>query len=209
MDSKTVKKYLGEYRKINEEKKYSIDLDRLQQYKKEIISGIKQYPYISRTTLREIFKKQYIFLYRHDKEWLMENLPPKQKKHLFTKTVNWTNRDNVYVREIKLLHKQLLERQQPIRITVSTIGRELGILANLQHHLDKLPNTKSLLEEITEDIQEYQLRRCYKIINRMLLEKVAITLWKVQRNAGIKSVCFQKIKPLLELYKEKIINRSK
>ncbi|MFW7186060.1 TnsD family Tn7-like transposition protein [Lysinibacillus sp. BNK-21] len=209
VDSKTVKKYLEEYKKINDEKKYIIDLAQLQQYKKEIISGIKELPYISRTALREIFKKQYIFLYRHDREWLMENLPPKQKKQQCTKTVNWTNRDNVYVREIKLLHKQLLERQQPIRITVSAIGRELGILANLQRHLDKLSKTKRFLEIITEDIQDYQLRRCYKIIDRMLLEKDVITLWKVQRNAGIKTGCFQKIKPVLELYKEKITNRSK
>nr|WP_318246854.1 hypothetical protein [Bacillus norwichensis] len=32
---------------------------------------IQEFPQLSRTALREKCKKQYIFLYRHDKEWLM------------------------------------------------------------------------------------------------------------------------------------------
>ncbi|QFG00799.1 transposase [Psychrobacillus glaciei] len=200
VDSKTVKKYLEEHLEIDNKKKYKIDIVRLQQYKNEIISGMKEFPLLSRTALREEFKKQYMFLYRHDKQWLMERLSPKQKKQQPTKTVDWAIRDKVYVREVKLLYKQLLDRQQPVRITVSVIGKQLGILANLERHLDKLPITKRLLDEITENIQEYQLRRCYKLIDRMLLEKETIILWKLQRNAGIKSVYFQKIKPMLEIY---------
>ncbi len=50
----------------------------LEQYRNEIIEGIRKFPNLSRTDLRELFKKQYMFLYRHDKEWLMENFPIKQ-----------------------------------------------------------------------------------------------------------------------------------
>lgn len=38
-----------------------------------------------------------MFLYRHDKEWVMKNLPIKQKKPEPTKRVDWDKRDREYV----------------------------------------------------------------------------------------------------------------
>lgn len=77
-------------------------------------------------------------------------LPSYQKKQQPTKIVDWSKRDQEYVVKIKRLYKELLELEKPIRITLSFIGRRLGILANLERHIDKLPKTKRLLSEITD-----------------------------------------------------------
>ena len=123
-----------------------------------------------------------MFLYRHDKEWLMKHLPIKQKLES-TKTVDWNKRDREYVAKIKMLYKELLAKERPIRITVSAIGKRLGILANLERHVDKLSQTKELLEEITESVEQFQIRRCCKVIDQMITMDEPVILWKVQRIA--------------------------
>lgn len=130
----------------------------------------------------------------------MNVLPSKQKKKQSTKTVDWSKRDQEYVAKIKKLNKELLEVDKPVRITMSLIGKQLGILANLERHLDKLPKTKKLLSDIIESVQQFQIRRCCKVIDQMLNEDEQVILWKVQRVAAVKSHHFSVIKPYLERY---------
>ncbi|MEF8683258.1 UNVERIFIED_CONTAM: TnsD family transposase [Bacillus cereus] len=202
VDSKTVKKYLGRNEVVSNQAKIE-NKALLEQYRNELIGGIQKLPNLSRTALRECFKKQYMFLYRHDKEWLMKNLPIKQKKLESTKTVDWNKRDREYVAKIKMLYKELLAKERPIRITVSAIGKRLGILANLERHVDKLSQTKELLEEITESVEQFQIRRCCKVIDQMITMDEPVILWKVQRIAAVKTHHFHEIKPKLEEYLQK------
>ncbi|WP_436865818.1 TnsD family transposase [Bacillus fungorum] len=202
VDSKTVKRYLeGDEVVSNRVKMENKEL--FEQYKNEMIEGIRKFPNLSRTALRERFKKQYMFLYRHDKEWLMKNFPIKQKKPEPTQAVDWDKRDREYVVKIATLYKELLAKERPIRITVSAIGKRLGILANLDRHVDKLSQTKELLEEITESVEQFQIRRCCKMIDQMITMNEPVILWKVQRIAAIKTHHFHEIKPKLEEYLKK------
>ena len=52
----------------------------LQQYRTQLLEGIQQFPDDSRTQIRERFKREYMYLYRHDKKWLFNNLPINQIK---------------------------------------------------------------------------------------------------------------------------------
>lgn len=199
VDSKTVERYLSKDVEIYK-REAAVDQGLTAQYKKDIAELIKQFPQLSRTAIRAKCEKQYIFLYRHDKEWLMDVLPSKQKKLEFTKIVNWIKRDLEYTSKIKKLYKDLIELDMPVRITKSIIGKKLGILANLERHLDKLPKTEKFLSDITESVQQFQIRRCCKVIDIMLLQNEQVLLWKVQRIAAVKSHHFHEIKPYLENY---------
>uniref|UniRef100_UPI00406D04E4 TnsD family Tn7-like transposition protein n=1 Tax=Lysinibacillus sp. FSL K6-0057 TaxID=2921411 RepID=UPI00406D04E4 len=200
VDSKTIKRNLNGNVELKHCKDSREAEAKLALYKNELLDGIKQFPSFSRTELRQQFEKQYIYLYRHDRAWLEANLPERQLKQKPTKFVDWTRRDQQYVKQIKLLYKELLQQEKPVRITTTTLGKRLGILANLELHLNKLPQTKQLLQEITESVQQFQLRRCYKIIDELLQNNEPIILWQVQRVAAIKSHHFHEIKPILERY---------
>ncbi|MED3825864.1 TnsD family transposase [Priestia flexa] len=199
VDSKTVKRYLSNGVEVSKEVSEP-GQGLMAKYKQDIVEIIQEFPQLSRTSLREKCKKQYIFLYRHDKEWLMDVLPSCQKKQRPTKIVDWSKRDQEYVVKIKRLCKELLELEKPIRITLSFIGRRLGILANLERHTDKLPKTKRLLSEITESVQQFQIRRCCIVIDRMIMKDEPVILWKVQRMAAVKSHHFYEIKSYLQNY---------
>lgn len=200
VDSKTVKRYL--LRNV-ELKEVESNHDELETYKQELLNGIEKHQHLSRTALRKIYPKQYMYLYRRDKEWLNTVLPQRKQKQSITKKVDWGKRDQQHLQEIKKIHQQLLQSEKPVRITVSRIGKQLGALAILERHLDKMPETNQLLNQITESVQDFQLRRSCKIIDESMESNEPVLLWKVQRIAAIKSHHFREIKSLLERYIEK------
>ncbi len=201
VDSKTVKKYLEQPLVEQQSKIVSDVVSKLDVYKAEFIAIVQNHPENGRTQVRKAYQKEYMYLYRHDKEWLFNMLPPVQKHRNDVKTVDWNKRDKEYLKRIKTLYEQLRKSDKPVRITVSLLGKRLGILANLKRHLDKLPLTQNLLKQITESVEQFQIRRCYKIIDKMICDgEVPLNLWRIQRPAGLKSRDFQKIRPILEAY---------
>lgn len=202
VDSKTVKKYIQGFSEVIAKEK-SKGSALIEQYRVEIVEGIKEHEELNRTQIRELFPKQYINLYRNDKEWLFEHLPLKKKQNETTKIVDWTKRDKEYYYKIKELHPELVQSKKPIRITKSIIGRRIGILANLERNLDKLPRTGKLLQSIVESVRDFRIRRCYKIIDKMFEQTESVLLWQVQRVGGLRFSSFFEIKGELEIYIQK------
>jgi hypothetical protein len=210
VDSQTVKKYLNQQLAENDcaEEKI-VSEEKLIHYKKQWLEICELYPQLNRTALRQKNKAAYTFLYRYDKDWLMSHCPELQRKKEVTFIVDWHQRDLEYTKKIKALYKETLRLKNPVRITISYLGKQLGILANLEHHLNKLPLTAGLLSKITETTEEFQIRRSYKIIDNLIEQDEPIDLWRIQREAGIKSHHFRKIKYKLNLYiEQKRISKS-
>lgn len=197
VDSKTVKKYSKEG---IDKQLVENDNQLIVQYKKEFAQGLCKYTSLTRTEIRTKYPKQYAYLYRHDKEWLMVTLPTNKKSSPAVNHVNWEKRDKEYVAKIKDLHMKLFSLEKPVRVTKTLLGKKLNILANLERHLNKLPNTQQLLNDITETVQQFQIRRCYKVIDEIMENNEVVLLWKVQRIAAIKSHHFHDIEPILERY---------
>lgn len=173
-------------------------------YKAAVIKFIKDNKNYTRKQVRSSLKKEYIWLYRHDKYWLMENLPeiiPRGKRNQGKGyTADWNKRDNELLELIRKQRDKLLQEAVPIRITKSSIGKAIGQLATLEKNIKKLPKTEKYLKEITETVEQFQLRRCRAIIDKKLKLEEPIKLWQLQREAGIRTEAFQKLKEELENY---------
>ena len=170
------------------------DSDMLSVYKNCILDKIAINATLSRTEIRNMCKKEYIFVYRMDKKWLFENLPRVTKRIKHHVLVDWDKRDNEILLIVKNRYEELMENAKVIRITKSSIGREIGILTTLEKNIDKLPNTCKYLNGITETVEEFQIRRCKKIIRSRIYKNESIKIWEIQRVAGIRSEAFKKIK---------------
>ncbi|ADU31324.1 TnsD family Tn7-like transposition protein [Evansella cellulosilytica] len=92
VDSKTVIKYLSSEIKIEGHSEKSIP-SKLLIYRNQLLKGIRQYPSYSRTKIRLCFPKEYMYLYRHDNEWLFEQLPIIQREKNNQVIVDWDSRD--------------------------------------------------------------------------------------------------------------------
>lgn len=173
-------------------------------YKSDIDNFIKNNKGCTRQQVRNSLKKQYIWLYRHDKSWLYNKLPeaiPSGKRNENSKErVDWNKRDIEIKGLIAAKREKMLSAKKLIRITKASVGKPLGLLAILDKKLDKLPKTKEYLAEVTESVEQFQIRRCKKIIDEKLKKEEPIKLWELQREAAIRTEAFKKITGELQKY---------
>jgi hypothetical protein len=148
---------------------------------------MRQYPNKSKTELRRINGALYIWLYRNDKEWLNENSPELKSTTNINLRVDWKQRDEEILERVKVAVAGILATDtKPQRITISSAGSKAGIRPLLEKHLDKFPKTKAYLEEYTESIKDFQIRRIKWAIQELQNEGQELKLWRIYRLAGIR-----------------------
>ncbi|MBB6715375.1 TnsD family Tn7-like transposition protein [Clostridium gasigenes] len=182
------------------DKKATTGSDKLSDYKNCILGNMASNPTATRTEIRSMCKKEYIFIYRKDKKWLYNKLPIETKRINHNALLDWNKRDIELLFIVKNRHEELMDSDEPIRITKSSIGREILILTTLEKNIIKLPNTEKYLNEIIETVEDFQIRRCKKIINNKIAKGEPIKIWEIQRIAGIRSEAFGKIKAIILRY---------
>lgn len=177
-----------------------VNIDKFNKYKEDILQVIDNNKGITRTNLRDMLRKEYIYLYRYDKEWLFSKLPDKTKPQYDNNRIDWKKRDKEYLELIKVRYRELILNENPIRITKGNLAKQLGILVNIEKKIDKLPKTAEFLNEVCESISEFQVRRCKNAIDKFYETEEEIKLWKVQRIAAIRSNRFKEIQEQLKIY---------
>lgn len=174
---------------INKEKD-----NRLDEYKDGLLAVIKSNPHASRNKIRSLLSKAYTYIYRKDKAWLDNNMPPKTKSIGYNRSIDWEERDKELLQLLRCKVDEILNLPKPIRLTKASLGRTVGKLSIIEKKLDKLPLTKGYLESVCESIEAYQIRRCNQIIRRLEAEGKEVKEWEVQRIAGIRKDKFEVIK---------------
>jgi hypothetical protein len=171
-------------------------------YKQELLDYINNYPNMNRTDIRKTLSKQYIWLYRHDKEWLMDNLPTccdmKNVDYKSNQRVNWQERDIQICNVIKEEYEDIIRSDKLIRITRSLIGKRTGFSSMIEKCIDKLPLTNQLLECICESIEAFQIRRLRNLCKELLENSHEIKKWEVIRKAGIGKKYIIKLDSIIE-----------
>jgi len=167
----------------------SMKLDDKDYYRKRWNELRKQYPEMGKTQLRQVDKALFAWLYRNDREWLNQNSPDKKVSNTVNRRVDWNQRDNEILSQIKeIVDKMLNSDEKPERITISLIGSKLGIRGLLEKHLDKLPKTKAYLDSVKETNHDFRLRRFRWAVKELEKEGEELQLWKIMRKAGIRNI---------------------
>jgi hypothetical protein len=128
----------------------------------------------------------YTWLYRNDKAWLQAHRPPNKKLKLRPSRVDWEKRDLQLAEEVKTAALRLrILSGRPVALTTSAIGREIGQLALLQQHLDKLPSTAQALEEHIESREAYAVRRVWWAALDFAQKHIYPDRWQLIKKAGV------------------------
>ena len=184
VDINTAKKYANRQKK---EKPEVCDDMQSPDEKRELWLQMQQYhPNASVTELRVLDKALYSWLYRNDKQWLREHSPKMSKGFLTNQRVNWDERDQEVLKEVRMAIQQLLSVRKPVHINVSRIGKEIGRLALLERHLGKLPETGAYLKQIVETKEQFQIRRVQWAAQELSYRHEEVLEWRIQRLAGLR-----------------------
>ena len=129
-------------------------------------------------------KSVYTWLYRHNREWLEQNSPPR-KRPKPPQRIDWASRDLEISQLIPEAARNLqMQPGPPHRVTIAAVGRAIGYLAMIQQHLNLLPLTAAALKEVEETQVAFTIRRIYW--NRAYLQKQGrIKRWELIRLSGV------------------------
>lgn len=101
--------------------------------------------------MKEQFQRVYTWLQRHDQEWLAANQLPRQLPKPVPPRVDWEQRDGELAAAVREVGSGLRCSPEYLKqITVAAIARELGQLALIQQHLDRLPLTAKVFAGLVD-----------------------------------------------------------
>lgn len=140
---------------------------------------------VSKTTMRLHAPATYTWLYRHDRVWLGSHSPLRKTLTVPTRRVDWDKRDEAVLAEAQTAVQELLKRQPPVRVTVSRVGKIIGLLPLLEQHSDKLLLTKAYLKTVIESQERYQIRRIEWATAVFEAQGKVVKEWQIVRLAGL------------------------
>lgn len=178
---------------------YSVDADDIRRY-------VKENPECTRTQVHKLLCRQYMRLYKHQRELLYSVLPDRGKQIPTVKEkVNWSIRDVEILEKAKKAYSRLRFTQEPIRISFSRIIKEIRY-SSLRFYIDKLPMTKKFIQSITESVEDFQLRRVDYTCYQLYEQKGTFEKWEVMRIAGLKKTVSGKVLAQIERNIEELCN---
>ncbi|MDD4591082.1 MAG: TnsD family transposase [Parabacteroides sp.] len=104
-DIKTIQKFeklFAESSPVVEKQKSNINLKA--EYREKLLLIMKEYPELSRTSIRSRCQKEYTYLHRHDRKWLFEELPKKKQSKGSNGYIDWDERDHEILMQLQKAH---------------------------------------------------------------------------------------------------------
>lgn len=159
-----------------------------------------KHPEKGRNELRYLSPADFTWLYRNDIEWLRENLPPaKAKKTKVLSRVDWGKRDCSLASQVMFAAKQIKELPgKPARVTICSIGRMISERSLLEKKMAKLPMTKAVLDRVTENKEDFDVRRVRYAVAMLSEHGEPLHAWRIIRVACLRPGYSRKVSEEIE-----------
>ena len=126
-----VEQIIQSHEGLSKWRKHIRHTDAKRHHRKALRRFIDAHPQATRNEIKQS-SSSYLWLYKHDKDWLYAHLPPAQTAR-YHPSLDWAARD-------KILAIKMARMVTPAA-SLSAIDRQLGGHAWLTHHASKLPMT--------------------------------------------------------------------
>lgn len=197
-DPMTVKKYLNNS-DINESVRIKVkDTSMKNIYRNNIETYCNENIDVMRSEIKTLFTKEYMWLYKHEKQLLYKILPPHKKSNKISYHVDWEMRDSDTLHELKAIFEELIKNHFVVHITKTQLIRRCDRHSMLEANVNKLLKCKNYLEFRCETNKEYHIRKVKRICRKYLKDKIQIKKWIVYRKAGIRKEYSADVEDLIE-----------
>lgn len=139
----------------------------------------------TRASIKQRLPKEYNWLYRHDKEWLLNQLPKNNLRRRSVDRINWNERDEMLHSKLQHALMEIYNEQPPVRVTVTELGKHSGHYVWLEKKINLLPLCKQYIQENRESTEQFQIRRLEWAKESLLELEGTIRGWKLLKLAGI------------------------
>jgi len=191
VDPKTVERHLKKLRSLDLGESHkgteSVHQAKTMKYRSSWYELLKLYPNDTQTALRKRAPATFTWLYRHDREWLKINTPQHRRPKSSKPVLDWKQRDLEMKDQAEKAVQTLEDKPgKPVKITVTAIAREMGMLARIEHYREKLPQTWHYISSMAETREDYAVRRIRWVAEQYIQESSTPAKWQLIKKAGIR-----------------------
>ena len=156
----------------------------LLKYRTRWLRALQKHPKLGPKALRKSCQGTYIWLYRHDRDWLKDHQPPRVQPKPFIR-IDWASRDREIARMVPDAVKDILQSSgRPVQITRAEMSRRIGKRAIIQQHIDYLPLTNKALSKYEETRVAFALRRIDWAKASFKKERMEPNYWDFVKRSG-------------------------
>lgn len=136
--------------------------------------------------LRQSHAGLVTWLYRHDREWMLNNAPRHVCRSRPKMAVDWHERDELVSGQVVTVALQIKNAPgKPQRVSFATINREIRAQLQLYIDTEEMPLTRLALQGVVETPEQFGLRRIHYVTKRLVAENAAPSRSDFLRAAGI------------------------
>lgn len=155
----------------------------LSERKREWLKLIHDNKGATRAELKVKGKGLHQWIFSHDREWYEEVTPRSKERKIRREVIDWDLRDEECLKLAKIAVETILNFDgKPIRIIPANIRRAVGVKRWFLHK--RLIKTWKYIEEVTEDINSYRVRKIKWAIAQLMRKQGKATAYQVQLYAG-------------------------
>lgn len=207
-DPKTVRKHMNRTKNntgiFSDKMMKSRSEDKARGYLKSIQSLRKENVKATRSLIKQSLHKEYMWLYRYDKDALYNILPKTARSdQIISGRVDWIKRDKEVLRCIKDEYKSLLNNSFSKRVTKSLLLRKCKCQSMYEKNAGKLPETSKFIQSVIESSREYHIRKAKRVCRKLLADQTNVELWKVMKLAGVREEFKNEIIDTVESYRRR------
>ncbi|WGG50472.1 TnsD family Tn7-like transposition protein [Rugamonas sp. DEMB1] len=130
--------------------------------------------------------RDYMWLYRHDKDWLQQTIASDAKpRHAGQDKVEWDRRDQQFADQVRQHAAQLYESDTRSRISAARLARTTGRQALIEKFSGKLPLTTQAIQTLAEPLEDFQCRRLRWVVHESQVRGESPVRWRILRTAGL------------------------
>lgn len=150
----------------------------------------EKYKNKSKSQIARMCGSSYLWLHKHDLEWLNKNSPDLRTPEYDFKRVDWKLRDISTLEQLKIIVDKIYnDTNKPKRITIHRLSYETGIRYLDKASLEKMPKTSEYLKEILESFDDIRIRKIKWAISEILKStNEVLNITNIMKKAGIRSL---------------------
>jgi hypothetical protein len=158
----------------------------ISRFRGEWLDARRRNPQLGGKALRNSYKALYAALYRHDREWLLQNMPQKGVRLSSENRVNWDKRDGILSAEIGRSAQRLRGESRKFgAVSKTAIMRDIDALSRFRK-LEKLPLAAEALKVHSETREEFACRRIRIVVSSASAQGKPAREWKIKIDARIR-----------------------
>ena len=139
----------------------------------------RAWPDRARIELKRLVMADYVWLKRHDREWLDANMPPAHRLKRGPPRQDWSTLDQTFCRQVGEAIDSIRATTPPKQVTLGAVERHM-LVSGMRRRSLHMPLTAAVIAEGLETTADFHLRRLTWAKQELMRQGITLTPYRLR-----------------------------